>query len=67
MITPQDVESIVAKISGIADDDEAAHSAEDRLYRTVLEAIATGACSDPQACAAAALKTAAMDFSRYCA
>jgi hypothetical protein len=64
---PDDVRRRVAAIREIAGDDEAAHSAEDRLWSDVLESIAHGDCDDPQACAELALKTKALDFQRWCA
>lgn len=65
-----DVEKIKAQIERIrllADDDERAHGAEDELHVAVLKAIAEDVCVDPAACAAAALKTAEIDFERWCA
>jgi len=49
----------------IADDDESAHAAEDRLHESVLQSIADGTAEDPKAMAAAALKTDDIEFSRW--
>jgi hypothetical protein len=46
-------------------DDESAHYDEDVLHSDVLEAIAAGTCEDPKACAAAALETSKLEFSRW--
>lgn len=47
-------------------DEEALHSAEDRLWARVLEAIATGA-PQPDILAAIALRTRRATFTRHCA
>lgn len=57
----------VGKIAAIAGDDETAHAKEDELHQALLMAIADGACDDPAACAAEALKTKQIDFERWCA
>lgn len=46
-------------------DDETAHVREDELRAEVLRAIADDDCDDPAGCARAALKTEALDFSRW--
>lgn len=46
-------------------DDRAAHSHEDGLHQAVLRAIADGTAEDPQTMAAAALRTADIDFARW--
>ena len=60
-----EVRAEVARIAEMTGDPEAAHGAEDELWRGVLEAIATG---NAQAgyLAAEALKTRDLDFPRYC-
>lgn len=45
-------------------DDQAAHAAQDRLYRDVLRAIADG-CALPRELAQAALETERIDFARW--
>lgn len=62
-----DVKARVEQIRKIADDDEAAHSNEDRLRHDVLQAIADGTAVDPIACAKAALLTSEIEFCRWCA
>lgn len=59
------VEGIKAAAAG--DDDEVAHIREDKLYRTLLEAIAKDLCHDAQDLAKRALKTQDLDFHRWCA
>ena len=66
-MTEAEIEKRVANIAAMVDDDEAAHSEEDALHRDVLMAIAEGCCEDPAACARAAMKTATLDFARWCA
>jgi hypothetical protein len=66
--TVADVEREVARIESARGDDEIAHTLEDDLHQDVLRAIATGDHEDePSALAEAALKTRAIDFSRWCA
>lgn len=55
----------VDAIQAGADDPEGAHINEDRLYELVLSAIGAGTADDPAACAAAALKTADLEFPRW--
>lgn len=59
----------VDRIASIADDDESAHSAEDRLHKDVLGAIANGSIKphDAAAFAGLALETTRIDFARWCA
>ncbi len=57
----------IATIADTAGDPEVAHSHEDALYLDLLTAIAKGECDDPQACAREAVKSAEMDFPRWCA
>lgn len=66
-MTPDWIEGRVRDIEAMAGDDEAAHSEEDRLWESVLMAIANGETADPAACARAALKTKNIDFQRWCA
>jgi hypothetical protein len=67
MLTAKDVRKRVAHIKKIMGDDESAHSEEDGLYGEVLAAIAGGTCEDPAACAREAIKTADLNFNRWCA
>jgi hypothetical protein len=67
IITPEWVEAQVENIRKKRADDELAHMLEDALYRNVLHAIAEGRAKDPSACAAAALESDAIEFSRWCA
>jgi hypothetical protein len=66
-MTPLEIRERVARIEGMKGDDEAAHTEEDDLWSDVLTAIASGACHSPGACAAEAIKTKAIRFSRWCA
>lgn len=65
-MTPQDVQARVARVEAMAGDDGGAHSEEDRLYQDVLRAIAEGS-PDAAALASVALRTAEVDFARWCA
>jgi hypothetical protein len=67
MLTLDEVTDEVERIREIADDDEVAHNKEDALHQKVLKAIAAAECADPAACAAAALRTLEIEFSRWCA
>lgn len=67
MLTVQEVRECVDNIAKKTYDDEVAHSMEDGLHQEVLRAIANGACENPQACAAEALKTCDLSFCRWCA
>jgi hypothetical protein len=60
-----DVAERVSAIHKMAIHDEAAHAAEDNLYRDVLRAIAQGECDNPAACAQQALMTQAITFGRW--
>ena len=64
-LTLQDVKLLVETIRDISDDNEAAHLEEDKLHQGLLRAIAQGAVDDPAACAAEALKTLEMSFTRW--
>ena len=66
-MTVDEVLKTVEEIREIAGDDEVAHVREDDLHFAVLSAIAKGECNDPVGCATAALKTAEIDFARWCA
>lgn len=48
-------------------DYESAHKKEDRLHRDVLTAIAEGRCDNPAECAAIAMQSWQIEFSRWCA
>jgi len=65
-MTPEDVRARVAHISCTAGDWEAAHGAEDQLYKDVLNAIAAGA-PNARALAQEAVVAALIDFPRYTA
>ena len=64
-MTVKDVEARVERIASLSHDPEAAHIAEDQLYRDVLKSIAEGICNDPAGCARAALKTGDLGFPRW--
>lgn len=64
---PEEVKKWVDDLAKIIDDDESAHTEEDSIHQAVLQAIADGRCEDPRACAAEAMKTKLLDFSRWCA
>ena len=66
-MTPKHVVNQLKYIRRIANDDEAAHAAEDSLHKDVLKAISEGTASDPKLCARFALLTANIDFNRWCA
>jgi hypothetical protein len=66
MMTTDEVRARVAEIASTADDYEAAHSGEDRLYRDVLEAISAGAPNAAEL-ASEALKSRELRFPRVCA
>lgn len=67
-MTVEEVQQRVAEIHEMAENEdyEMAHSYEDDLYRDVLEAIAGGATNDFEL-ARAALVTADIEFSHWCA
>jgi hypothetical protein len=65
-VTPRDVAVRVLEIDRFAGDDERQHARADKLWRDVLHAIATGACDDPRALAAAALTVDEIGFARWC-
>lgn len=60
----EDITAWVDRIDQIKGDAAAARLSEDELHDAVLSAIARGQCDDPQACAAEALATRAIDFDR---
>ena len=64
---PDDVKAKVAEIEAIKTDDETAHSMEDDLYSEILQAVASGELKGAAAkgCAAEALKTRDIGFSRW--
>jgi hypothetical protein len=68
-MTLDEIRSRLAEIRAEDDDRdyEGAHALEDELFQDVLRAIAAGACDDPAACAAEALKSLENDFERWCA
>ena len=63
-MTLEEVRQRTAAIDDTSDDPELAHREEDRLYRDVLIAIATGV-ANPQELAKAAIETQELDFDRY--
>lgn len=67
-MTRDDVIAAILRIQQLSDecDDPAAHIAEDDLYRNLIQSIADGRCDSPRECAAEALKTAGIKFSRWC-
>lgn len=66
-VTPSMIVAVVYEIAKIQDDDEAAHSLEDRLHRAVLRAVAEGRCEDPARCAELATTSLDLTFGRFCA
>lgn len=66
MMTVADVKKWISRIKDVADDDEVAHTEEDRLHQEVLAAIADGAPNAAEL-AREALKTSKINFSRWCA
>jgi hypothetical protein len=66
-VTPDDVRADVEAVRRMAGDDEIAHSEEDHLHLSVLEAIADGTATDPAECARIALSTREILFARWCA
>lgn len=54
----------IEHLSGVQEDDEAAHEAEDLLWEVVLVAISNGAPNAAEL-AAAALQTRRLEFSRW--
>lgn len=66
-MTETEVLRRIELIAAIAQDEEKAHQAEDRLRFEVLHAIAYGYCEDPRACAKAVLTTGDIEFPRWCA
>ena len=65
-MTADEVRAAVAQIAKCADDYERAHGKEDDLHEAVLQAIADGA-ENAAELAREALKTADIEFARYCA
>jgi hypothetical protein len=65
--TSDDVQAWLEAIAALANDDEVAHSSEDELHRAVLRAIADGSAEQPVRMAELALRTEAIEFSRWCA
>jgi hypothetical protein len=63
-MTVKDVQRRVAEIDALGNDPESAHGSEDQLYVEVLTAIAEGV-SNPGELAAAALKAAELDYTRW--
>jgi hypothetical protein len=71
ILTADDVRNrmFAIKQAAVAEDDERAHSLEDRLYHEVLKQIACGHITGERAAevAAEALTSKKIDFERYCA
>ncbi len=55
----------VTQIRAVKNDDEAAHAAEDKLYRDALKAIAEGTCAEPAGVARIVLGTQKIKFRRW--
>lgn len=67
-INPETVAVAAGCVACCANDDEVAHSMEDKLHRAVLRAVADGcAAHDAKYSAEIALKTTKLDFCRWCA
>lgn len=67
MTTVEEVRAAVEEIRRLADDDEAAHSAEDALHQNVLASIAQHDPANAASLAREALKTQDIEFARWCA
>ena len=69
MLTIDQVRASVREIRKVAEsgDNEVAHSKEDELHQSVLDAIAKGECENPQECARIAIKTLGFKFHRWMA
>lgn len=67
LINPSYVEGIIKEIMEISGDDEMAHSLEDTLYQNIIAAIANEEIVDAKKCCELALKSADIDFARWCA
>jgi len=61
-----DVKKLVNEIKNCPGDNEAMHALEDRLYESVLRAIAKGNQENPELLAKEALKTKKIQFERWC-
>ena len=61
----KDVAARVAEIQRNMDDDEHSHMLEDNLYTDLLQSIRDGSCRNPKKCAAIALMTEHIMFSRW--
>ncbi len=66
-LTKNEVIARVTAIRAMKSDDEAAHAAEDALYRDVLKAIAEGDAEEPAGVARIALSSQRIKFKRHCA
>lgn len=66
-VTVEWVQAGLALIASEMHDYESAHSEEDKLYRILLEHIASGNVVDAAGCAAWALKSQDLAFDRWCA
>jgi hypothetical protein len=64
-MTVDKVKAEVQRIAGLVDDDEEAHSAEDKLHHDVLIAIASGKTANPQGIALEAIQTKEIRFARW--
>lgn len=64
-MTMQEIQKRLKEIKNIKDDNELAHVKEDALYIVVLEAIASGTCTNPEGCAELALKAREIKFTRW--
>lgn len=63
----EDVKKAVAEIEAMKGDDESAHNAEDALYGAFVQHVADTAGGELAVMAREVLKTADIDFSRWCA
>jgi hypothetical protein len=66
-VTVLAVKEAIKEIHRVAQDDETAHSLEDKLRANVLKAISNGKAEDPKEMARLALTTSKIDFCRWCA
>lgn len=66
-LKPQQVSRVVEIIERLSDDDEEAHSLEDKLHIAVLREILLYEPENASELAGLALKTCAIKFARWCA
>ena len=65
ILRPKDIENRIAQIRDVQDDDEIAHSTEDRMAWDLIRAIAENKCDLPEACCKIALQSKDIEFRRW--